>query len=275
MKLLRLIKKDLIKIFTNAGLLIGIGLGVALVLFANIYTDGTGKGYYTITALSTFSKSEMIDNGMYSENLMSMILIQALPIYGVVIAAFATTLALGGENNNSMRQFTVTRSGKNTYVLSKALVTMFASAIVFAVIGIVTMLICKIGFPSRPRELSYSKFGYVQCIAGITWYGAMMGGMAYLCSAFFSNIYLKLCFPFFVGYLHYVIANIGLNKAVMGNTKFADAILNSGYVDYFTNYYRLPASYLVRNILIFLGVWILAILINRLQLEKIHREGDI
>ena len=56
MKLLRLIKKDLIKIFTNAGLLIGIGLGVALVLFANIYTDGTGKGYYTITALSTFSK---------------------------------------------------------------------------------------------------------------------------------------------------------------------------------------------------------------------------
>ena len=78
MKLLRLIKKDLIKIFTNAGLLIGIGLGVALVLFANIYTDGTGKGYYTITALSTFSKSEMIDNGMYSENLMSMILIQVV-----------------------------------------------------------------------------------------------------------------------------------------------------------------------------------------------------
>lgn len=129
------------------------------------------------------------------------------------------------------------------------------------------------GYSDTGRKLnlvSQMGFGaaYLYGIFGMMLYGGLCASIGFIVYALTKDIYFNICLPFFVGYGQNVLVNYFIfNKPEIGRK-----IQNTGYLSY---YLRIPYNEkrLLVNLLIFVGIWVLAIVINIAKIRSVKDYG--
>lgn len=290
--LINSIKCDLIKNITNIAFYIAVILGGILVFTFQVYEDSLGNVYNSITIVCNMSKEEMAKEYLFGEQIFMTTLRTCMPMYAMVISAFSYVVGLLSEKENKVTKYVIYRTGRTRYVLSKAIYSMISSGAVFGILTIIYAIYIHAFFPSMkslPEEeyqmfwqfqsvgdnekslLLYELFGfkaeYFYGIAGMILYGCFCAAVGFLIYSMVQNIYFNLCIPFFVGYFQYSLVNIIMSmKPQLYVTKY-------GYGDYYLNFWH-NQKYLWVNVLIFTGIWGIAIIANIIKYNrKYNLEG--
>lgn len=114
----------------------------------------------------------------------------------------------------------------------------------------------------------------VLTLMGLFVYGVFCGFIGFVCTAFFSNIYLAVCIPFFIGYIYYSIVQSFDGRLLEGSISYETYHVIHSYVspEAYMEFWR-RKDYFAVNMIVLLVVWIAAIVIHWLWMQKISDCG--
>lgn len=290
-KLLQTIKHDFYKNITTAGPLIGIVIGIIITGMTGIYTDTSGKVYNVFKMAGEFSREQLAQMNMYSENVLSNIFSSLAP-YGMALTAFAFVFGLYAEKQNKTTKYIIYRTGINKYIFSKAIVAFISSVFMMGFISLIYVIYVHLNYPSlsavpdewefRLPYYGYTDKGrklwlvthlgasaqYVYIVFGMMIYGGFCSAIGFLVYAFTHDIYLNICMPFFVGYSQ----NVMVTYLLRNKPQIGEKANNMGFLNYYLKCWRLE-KYMVINIIVFLAVWIIAIVVNIIRIRSMRDYG--
>ncbi len=214
MKFIHTLKQDFDKTIKNIGFLAAVLLTCILGFTAQAYSEPTiNKTYSIFEAIFTFDKEFIEQNSDFASVLMFRNgLTGYVTMFAPIIVAFPFMVTFCAERNNGLIRFTITRTGKMRYYLSKFIVSFVSGGLAMllgmALFGAVMWLI----FPSyksydiEPEFLEYIiPGGAFQTVArhllSTFLYGAFSTLPAFLISSFCKNPYIITCLPFMLTYV--------------------------------------------------------------------------
>lgn len=273
---MRSLKCDLNKTIVNLGFLGSVIVTTILCFTASIYIDSVNdKSYSVFEALFTLDRQLINTNYSFA----SIVVFQKalsgyISMFIPIIVAFPFMISFCAERNNGLMRFTITRTGKYRYYLSKFFSSFFSGGLAVllgvAVFGTIVYFV----FPSlTDYEISSEEFEWILSSSAIAavlktfcsafLYGAISTLPAFFLSSFCKNPYIITCLPFMLNY----VWNTALSKIITsglenGNWEIYDR-LNPFMPDsiakiiYFTEF-----NTLVRKTLIFNTVYVAILLIG-------------
>ena len=285
----------------SAGFLLSVCLGVVILLTTVVYKDIDGASYNLLTVGFYFEKEELISNHLNVQKLFSLAINYAMPMYGTLLAAISYAGTFCEEQKSGAKRYLLFRAGKVEYVLSKSFAAIFISGVSFVVAGILLLVFLYWKYPlvsaqdmdsfqswmefysqnsDGSQNILYKYFGEhafcIQHLSGLFVYGVFCGFIGYTCAAFFSNVYLLVCVPFFLGYIYYSIVRTINARAIEGSISFELVNALNSYVSPtgYMNYWRQTET-LAINMLVLLVAWCVAIGIHILRVKKVSDCGGM
>lgn len=234
---LRTTGKDIRRNLVSFGFWLSVGLAVIILLTGAELEGERGETYNIVTAMLYLDEAKLQMLGWNADMVFSGCLWSSMPMYGMLLAALSFAVNLCEEQKHGVRRYILMKEGKWNYTLSKAVSAMLVSGIAFLLSTLVVCLIVHAKFPVMSEEdLSWrvevlklppsvtqallgcfgARMFSVMGVFGAFLYGVFCGFAGYLCSAFFSNVYLVVCIPFFFGYMYYSILQVLMGMAIEG-----------------------------------------------------------
>ena len=226
LKLLNTIKCDLNKSIINIGFAGAVLLTTVLAFTSSAYTDlATDKSYSVFESLFTLDKNilrtdPMLSSVLVFRNGLSGYIAMFLPI----VVAFPFMVSFCAERNNGLMRFTISRTGKLRYYLSKFISALISGGLAvmlgIAVYGIACAALFQ---PLSQFDISTDQLQYImqdstgktiiKMLAVAFAYGAVSTLPAFFLSSFCKNPYIITCLPFM---LNYVLTTM-LNRIIDAN----------------------------------------------------------
>lgn len=214
MKLLKALKCDLNKTIINAGFWISTLITCMLCFTANVYKDmSIEKTYSVFEAIFTLDKGVILSDYSFA----SIIIFQKaltgyITMFIPIIVAFPFMISFCAERNNGLMRFTITRTGKNKYYLSKFFSSIISGGLAVAIGVLIFGMMSFIIFPSLEsynlptEDLSWilqdtSFMITIKMILSAFLVGAISTLPAFFLSSFCRNPYLITCLPFMFNYI--------------------------------------------------------------------------
>ncbi len=223
MKFLHTLRQDLNKTLINIGFGAAVLMTCILCFTAPAYRDNTNdKSYSVFEAFFSFDRRFIEAHDEFAAiRLFDAGLSGYIGMFIPIIVAFPFMVSFCAERNNGLMRFTITRSGRIRYYLSKFL-TSFLSGGLAVMLGLgLYGIAVSLAFPSLdsyaidPEQLKWivpdGAFSSVvkNLLAGFV-YGAFSTLPAFFLSAFCKNPYIITCLPFMLIY----IWNTAMNKLI-------------------------------------------------------------
>ena len=214
MKFFHTLRQDLNKTVINIGF-IGAAVMTALLCFtAPAYIDPANqKSYSIMEAFFTFDKKFVEANTNFASiNLFSIGLNGYITMFIPIIVAFPFMVSFCAERNNGLMRFTISRTGKLRYYLSKFFASFLSGGLAvllgLAIFGTVIYIL----FPSfssyeiDPEQMKYmypdsEAVRFLRTLAQGFLYGAFSTLPAFFLSSFCKNPYIITCLPFMLVYV--------------------------------------------------------------------------
>ena len=212
MKFFHTLRQDLNKTIINLGF-IGAALMTCLLCFtAPAYMDNaTTKSYSVFESIYTFDKKFVQSQTNFASiNLFSIGLNGYISMFIPIIVAFPFMVSFCAERNNGLMRFTITRSGKLRYYLSKFFASLLSGGLAVLLGLMIYGIAVYIIFPPLssynidPEMMMYTepegKRIWLTLSSGFI-YGAFSTLPAFFLSSFCKNPYIITCFPFMLVYV--------------------------------------------------------------------------
>ena len=214
MKFFHTLRQDLNKTVLNIGF-VGAALMTCVLAFtASAYMDTTtDKSYTVIEAFLTFDKKFVeSDYTFASMNVFSKALSGYISMFIPIIVAFPFMVSFCAERNNGLMRFTITRTGKMRYYLSKFFASFLGGGLA-VFLGVALFGICvRFMFPAfssydidpeMKRMMFTLSEGQVvlNTLLSAFVYGAFSTLPAFFLSSFCKNPYIITCLPFMLVYI--------------------------------------------------------------------------
>ena len=294
MQILRTTGNEIKRILHSTGFWLSVGLALIILLTTTAYSEEDGKAYTVLSLALEFEKDQMIMFNVSVQSLFSRIVRSILPMYGPLLAALSFAVVLCEERKYGVRRYLLFKEGKISYVLSKALSAIVASGLAFLMAALLFLVFLYWQYPlmsarngesflhwlefqsvspSGEPVIWYEWFGEhafnLQQLAGVFLYGVFCGFIGYICTAFFSNVYLAVCIPFFFGYVYYSVTQAIMARAIEGSISWDLYNTINAYVspEGYMYYWKMQDSVGV-NLIVLVAVWMIAIGIHMLQIQK-------
>lgn len=214
MKLLKALRCDLTKSIVNTGFLGAVIVTAILCFTANVYIEtATSKTYSAFEAIFSLDKSIIEkEHTLSSISVFQKALSGYITMFIPIIVAFPFMTTFCAERNSGLIRFTITRTGKTTYCLSK-FISCFISAGSAVMLGVCLFGIFVIFFfpnissysiSQEELEIFYPDDTFIavfKMLAASFLYGAISCIPAFFLSSFCKNPYLITCIPFLVTYI--------------------------------------------------------------------------
>lgn len=231
MKTLNIFRCDLNKSIKNPGFFGAVFVTMTLCFTASIYTDITDSRTYSIfESITILDRTTIISHSEFAsvrvlQNALSGYVSMFIPI----ITAFPFMMTFCAERNNGLMRFTITRTGKFRYYLSKftaALVSGGLSVMLgTAAFGIFAYAV----FPHistynfNAEELKFylpdgEFFTVLRTLISAFFYGAVSVIPAFFICSFCKNPYIITCLPFLFNY----VWSTAISKAVTIGVEHGD-----------------------------------------------------
>lgn len=282
------------RILCSAGFWLSVGLGCIILLTSVTHKDMQGVSYNVLTSAMQLSKEELLNYGITVQMTFSNAIHYAMPMYGTLLAALSYAGVLCEEKKIGVKRYLLFRFGKKEYVLTRSFAVLFASGFSFVVAGLFLLVFLYWKFPLMSSQdieafqmwlefqagsgngmtvLLYEWFGEhaynLQLLSGLFVYGLFCGFIGYLCAAFFSNVYLMVCIPFFFGYMYFSIARTIQSRVIEGSISNEVSNIVNDYVSPtgYLMYWRQTESF-VCNMIVLVLVWVIAIVLHMVRIQK-------
>lgn len=270
------LKCDLNKAVINLGFLGAAAVTLILCFTANVYTDPTNdKTYSVFEALFRLDKQAFADDYAFaSVSVFQKALSGYITMFIPIIVAFPFMISFCAERNNGLMRFTITRTGKYRYCLSKFSASFLSGGLAVllgvAVFGIITFItfpgISSYDIPPEELELLFPESvpaAVIKTLISAFLYGAVSTLPAFFLGSFCKNPYIITCLPFMLIY----VWNTALSKAIAkgfdnGDWEIYDK-LNPFMPDSIANImYYTEFNSAVKKTLIFNAVYVAVLLIG-------------
>lgn len=282
------------RILSSFGFWLAVGLALLILLTSEIYQDLEGRVYTTVSALYELEKSVFWEYELNAQRCFVMQITYRLPMYGPLLAALSFAKVLCEEQKYGVRRYLLFQEGKKRYVLSKGISAILASGLCFLTVGILFLLFMYWNYPmwtetspdgyamwweSQSERMNgwmillFDCFGeHAYCILtliGLFLYGVSCSFIGFICTAFFSNIYLAVCIPFFFGYIYYSIVQSLDGRLLEGSISYETYNAIHSYVspEGYIGFWRMQ-DYFSVNMVVLVAVWIAAIAIHTICMQK-------
>lgn len=285
----------------SSGFWLSVGLAMLILLTSSIYKDLDGTTYTVLSATYELEREQMVDHKLSVESTLVGQIIYQLSMYGPLLAALSFATVLCEEQKYGVRRYLLFKEGKKRYVISKALTAVFTSGLCFLVIGLLFLAFLYWNYPMRAEcspdyyiwyvenrlpqmtglvHLTFDLFGegafIILSLMGTFLYGVFCGFIGFICTAFFSNIYLAVCIPFFFGYIYYSIVSSFDGRLLEGSvtmetyTAIHSYMSPEGYIQFWEK-----AEYCLFNVTALVAVWLVAIVTHLIYMKKTSDCGVI
>ena len=215
------LKCDLNKTIINLGFVGAVLTACILCFTTSAYVDSqTGRSYSAFEAVFTLDKEIIRTNyELSSICIFRKCLSGYITMFIPIIAAFPFMVTFCAERNSGLMRFTITRTGKIRYCISKFFACIISAGLAVmlgaALFGITVMLLfpefSAYDVPAEQLELIMPNGVFSEIcktLAAAFLYGAISSMQAFFLSSFCKNPYMITCIPFLVTY----IWNTSLNK---------------------------------------------------------------
>ncbi|MBQ8519635.1 MAG: hypothetical protein IJ455_08570 [Agathobacter sp.] len=282
------------RILSSFGFWLSVGLALLILLTSQIHKDLDGTVYTVLSATYELEREQMIIYNLSVEKTLTGHIIYQLSMYGPLFAALSFATVLCEEQKYGVRRYLLFKEGKKRYVISKALTAVLTSGLCFLVIGLLFLVFLYWNYPMRAETspdyyiwyvenrlpqmtglvpLTFDLFGegafIILSLMGAFLYGVFCGFIGFICTAFFSNIYLAVCIPFFFGYIYYSIVSSFDGRLLEGSVTMENYIAIHSYVspEGYVQFWE-KAEYCLVNMVVLVAVWIAAIVIHLIYMQK-------
>ncbi len=226
--MLKVLKCDFWRSVINRGFLLSAAVTAALCFFNQVFSNpSNGKAYSVLEALFAFDYEFMAANVDFSppviinRALSGYYLSMALPI----TASFPFVFSFVSERNSRNIRYTVVRTGRGKYYISKFLSAIISGGLCTALGIILFGIFIYFLFPNAhsPQAIAdYIPDGafitLVRKVLSAFIYGAASVLPAFFLCSFCTNPYIILCVPFLLKFiLETVISQIQINAATAGD----------------------------------------------------------
>lgn len=293
-QILRTTAGEMRRILCSTGFWLSVGLTVIILMTSTMYKETDGTTYSLFTLGMHFDKLQLQNFGIFAQRDFSTLVLYTLPMYGPLLAALSFGTSLCEEQKYGVRRYVLFKEGKLPYVLSKAISAICASGLAFLIGAGIILLFMYWRYPLMSTmdtasyqmwmehyfadadgitKLLFSWFGEhafsILVLFGVVLYGVFCGFIGYICTAFFSNVYLAVCIPFFFGYVYYSITQALMARMTEGAVSIEVYNAINSYVspEGYMAFWRQKESFGV-NMMVLLAVWIMAIVIQLVRLQK-------
>ncbi|MBR4027565.1 MAG: hypothetical protein IKJ01_08455 [Lachnospiraceae bacterium] len=292
---LRITINEIKRMICSSGFWLSVGLACIILFTTEAYREQDGTVYTILTAGGYLKGKEGLESNINVQSLFSLTVRYQLPMYGPLLAALSFASILCEEQKYGIRRYLLFKEGKKNYVFSKAVSAMITSGLAFFVSAIILLVFLYVNYPLMSEVVDIESFqswftyqsnnknGTVMLLfrlfgehgfcmmqlIGVFLYGVFCGFIGYICTAFFANVYLAVCIPFFFGYMYYSIVQAIMGRLTEGTisielyNKINRYVSPEGYM-YF---WKMQDSFLI-NIIVLFGVWIIAIGIHMFRIQK-------
>ena len=295
MQILRTTRNEIRRILCSTGFWLSVAIALIILLTSTAHKEEDGSAYTVLSMALQLGKAEILMKNVFAQTLFSQIVRYALPMYGPLLAALSFAVVLCEERKYGVRRYVLFKEGKTAYVLSKALSAVVASGTAFFLATLLFLLFLYCEYPlmsARDMEVfqywlevqsvspsgetiiwfqwfGEHAYGILQ-LFGVFLYGMFCGFIGYICTAFFSNVYLTVCIPFFFGYIYYSITQALMARAVEGSISWDLYNVVNSYVspEGYMYYWRMEDS-LIINLIALVVLWLISIGIHMLQIWKV------
>lgn len=220
---MRSLKCDLNKTVLNPGFLGAVLVTAILCFTANVYTDTANDKSYSVFETLFALDRQLIrtDISFSSVTVFQKALSGYISMFIPIIVAFPFMVSFCAERNNGLMRFTITRTGKYRYYMSKFFAS-FLSGGLAVMLGVALFGVIVSGiFPNLSSyELSQEELEWIlpsgafnaiiKIFLSAFLYGAVSTLPAFFLSSFCKNPYLITCIPFMLNY----VWSTGISKAV-------------------------------------------------------------
>lgn len=214
MNFFKTLRCDLNKTTFNLGFLGAVILTCVLCFTASVYTDAaTDKTYSVFEAFFTLDK-ELIrtDYSFSSIKIFSKALSGYITMFLPIVVAFPFMISFCAERNSGLMRFTITRTGKIKYCVSKFMASFISGGLAallgVALYGIIVWILFPgfSGYDVSEEQLMWvlpsgTGMTVVKTLAAAFLYGAVTTIPAFFISSFCRNPYLITCVPFLFVYI--------------------------------------------------------------------------
>lgn len=278
-----------------SGFWLAVALILVILLTATAYKeDEDGTTYTVLSMVLQYNKGQIGQMGLCVQTLFSTVVRGNLPMYGPLLAAMAFAGGLCEERKYGVRRYILMRNGKSAHVCSKALSAIITSGLVFFVAGCLFLLFLYWRYPLKSAQdmetfrywlefqsvapngepillfewLGEHAYSVLQLL-GLFLYGMFCGVIGYICTVFFSNVYLAVCIPFFFGYIYYSITQALMARAIEGSISWDMYNSINSYVspEGYMYFWRMTDSF-GANMVCLIILWAIAIGIHMLHIYK-------
>lgn len=236
--MLRSLKCDLEKSIFNGGFVGAFIISTILCFTASVYTDSsTSKIYSVFEAVSSLDpkvihKDYMLSSVFVFRQALSGYITMFIPI----IAVFPFMVTFCAERNSGLMRFTITRTGKIKYSLSKFFactisggLSVFLGVCLFGIISaIVFPTLSSYNIESQELEFILSDGEFKTVLKTLVCsfvYGAISSLPAFFLSSFCKNPYVITCIPFMFIYIwDTALSKISLEFVVKNNFEMSQKI---------------------------------------------------
>lgn len=289
------------RILCSAGFWLSVGLGCVVLCMAYTHKDMGGASYNVLTSAFQLSREELISNGITVQRTFSTAIHYAMPMYGTLLAALSYAGVLCEEKKTGAMRYLLFHSGKKEHVLTRSAAVMFVSGCSFVIMGMFLLLFLYWKFPLMSADdaelfqiwlefqsgdgtgmtfLLYQWFGEhaycIQLLSGLFVYGLFCGCIGYICAAFFSNVYLMVCIPFFFGYIYFSITRTIENRVMEGSISYEIGEIVNSYVspNGYLLYWKQTESFAC-NMMVLVLVWVIAAMLHIIRIKRADDCGGI
>lgn len=212
MKFLHTLKQDLNKTVINLGFIGAVFITFIFGFMGIAYMDNAngGKEYSVLEALTAFDREFITSHSDFSAlRIFTMGLSNYSVMFMPIIVALPFTVSFCAERNNGLMRFTISRTGKLRYYISK----FFASALSGGLAVLIGMILFGVFAEAMfPPLSSYGDnciyvytYGETQTVLrtllGTFYFGAFSALPAFFISSFCKNPYIITCLPFMLVYI--------------------------------------------------------------------------
>ena len=282
MKFLHTLRQDLNKTVINAGFAGSVLMTCLLAFTATVYIDaGNDKSYNVIEAFFTFYKGFVLAHHEFaSANVFSIGLSGYIYMFIPIIVAFPFMVSFCSERNNGLMRFTISRTGKLRYYLSKFFASFIGGGLAVLCGMILFGLMTRVMFPPLSAyEVSAELQAYAQSLSEAQIilktllssfvYGAFSTLPAFFLSSFCKNPYIISCVPFMLIYVWQTVIRKLQSKAF--ERMMTGDLTARGYLDKLSSFSPDSPQHITdflfggvtdadRNTLIFNGIYLAVLL---------------
>lgn len=282
--IVRITRNEVKRMICSSGFWLSVGLSVLILFTSGVYKEQDGTSYTILTAPFFFRKEQLIRHNLNVQTVFSMTVRYQLPMYGSLLAALSFVGVLGEEQKYKVCRYLIFKEGKKPYVLSKVFSAICTSGLSFGISAMVLLVFLYWKYPLISTDTDsfslwmeyhaqridgttislFKWFGeHAFCVLqliGVILYGVFCGFIGYLCTIFFSNVYLAICIPFFLGYLYYSVMQAIMGRVAEGMiiTEVYNNLNSYASPEGYMYFWRMQSSFLV-NIAILFVIWGIAI----------------